>query len=285
MIFDKRSVVEKYEDQFKIKEMRNKHIFYDLYARVDDPEEARGFITELLRDTDWKTSVNKLMKFEEMEIEGIFRGGKLKPFKNIIKAYKEFKKGCKYPLLWKLFFFLGIGFLGFYIYLMAFGLQGWNPELILGITPIWFFLALLIYSMKESVSMALWVKASGVYDVKDEKADLRIIIAGDAEKKDKEAFDRLGDDVTEIYNVINRKYVSSVKRKITQKQIIKELKPKKKDPETHLFKSLKNMEKQTAKLEERFINGEIDKETYKDLKKSLGKRKSKVETMLDLVSM
>lgn len=285
MIFDKRSVIEKYEDQFKTNEMKNKHIFYDLYARVNDPEETRGFITELLRDTDWKTAVNKLMRFEELEIEGIFRGGKSKPFKNVIKAYKEFKKGCKYPLLWKLFFFLGIGFLGFYLYILAFQTTGWNPSIILGITPIWFFLALWIYSMKDSVSMAMWIKASGIYDVKDEKADLRIVIAGDAERRDKKAFDSLSEDVTEIYNVLNRKYVPTGKSKITQKQIVKELKPKKKNPETHLLKTIRDLEKQKTKLEERFINGEIEKDTYNELKNSINKRKSKAETMLDLISV
>lgn len=281
-MFKKKTILEKYEEQFKVKEMQNKHIFYDLFARVGDPEELRSFITELLQDYGWKASLNVLTKFEEMDIEGIFRGGRLKPIKSIIKSYKQLKKGPRYPLLWKLFFFIGICFLIFYLYTVAFPTE-WNPNFIIKITPIWFILSLLIYSIKETVSMAMWIKIAGVYNIQDEEADVRIVIAADADKKDKEAYNKLEADISEIYGILSKKYVP--RKKVTRTMIIRELKPKKKNPAIALLKTIKDIDEQLAVLNKRFIKGEIKEETYKELKEDLEKRRAKADTLLDLISL
>ncbi|MCD6576105.1 MAG: hypothetical protein J7K73_03020 [Nanoarchaeota archaeon] len=282
MVFDKKTILERYEDQFKVREMKNKHLFHDLYARVGDPEELRGFIVELLQDSDWKTSINELTRFEDEEMEPVFRGGRLKPIRSIIKAYKQIKKGPKYPLIWKLLFLIGAGFLGAYLYTLAVP-TNWNSNLILEVTPIWFILALIVYSIKETVSLAMWIKISGVYDIEDGNADVRVVLAADADKKDKEAYDKLEEDVSEIYNVLNRKYVP--KKKVTKTEIVKVLKPKKKQPELSLMKTVRDIDKQLATLNKRFINKEISEETYKELKRELEKRKAKAETVLDLLSI
>ena len=221
-MFDKKTIVEKYEDQFKVKEMHNKHMFYDLYARVGDPEELRSTVLELLQDTDWKTSINEMMKFEDTDTEGIFRGGKLKPIKSIVKAFKEVRKGPKFPILWKSFFFIGIGLLVAYLYTLAFP-TNWNPNLLIMASPAFFILALLIYSIKNIVSLAMWIKIAGVYDIASEEADVRLVISADADKRDKEAYNKLEEDMAQIYNVLAKKYVSNSK-KVTKTQIIKELK-------------------------------------------------------------
>ncbi len=282
MVFDKQTIVEKYENQFKVKDMKNKHIFHDIYTRVGDPEELRGFIVELLQDSDWKTSINELTKFEDEEMEPIFRGGRLKPIRSIIKAFKQIKKGPKYPWVWKLFFLIGAGFLGLYLYALMVP-NNWNMNLILEVTPVWFILALIVYSIKETVSLAMWVKISGVYDINDGNADVRIVLAADADKKDKEAFDKLEEDMSEIYSVLNRKYVP--RKKPTKTEIVKVLKPKKKQPELSLMKTMKDIDQQIATLNKRFINKEISEETYKELKNELEKRKTKAETVLDLLSI
>lgn len=286
MVFGrKKTIVEKYEDQFKVEDMQNKHLFYDLYARVGDPEELRGFTVEILKDMDWKTSINELTKFEEMEVEGIFRGGKLKPIKNIVKSFKELKKGPKYPWLWKLFAIIGIVFLGLYFYTMINTNTGWNSDLIIKTTPVLFILAILVYMYKETVQMAIWVKIAGVYDIASEEADVRIVIAADAEKKDKEAYEKLEADVSEFYNVLTRRYVRKVKREATKSEVIQEMKPTSEEPEVKLVKAMKDIDSQNSKLEKSFIEGRMKEETYKQLKEDLAKKKSKLETLMDLISL
>ena len=282
MVFNKKTILEKYEDQFKVKEMKNKHLFHDLYTRVGDPEELRGFIVELLQDLGWKTSVNELTKFENDEMEPIFRGGRLKPIRSIIKSYKQVVKGPKYPFVWKAFFFIGVGFLLAWLYTLAFP-TNWNSDILLKLTPVWFILAILVYYIKETVSLALWVKISGIYDIQSEEADVRIAIAGDADKRDKEAYNKLEEDMSEIYSVLNRKYVP--KKKISKTQIVKVLKPKSKQPELSLMKTIRDIDKQIAELQKKFIKGDIKEDTYKELKEDLEKRKAKAETILDLLSV
>ncbi|MCD6547100.1 MAG: hypothetical protein J7K22_00950 [Nanoarchaeota archaeon] len=283
-MFEKKTVLERYEEQFKVSEMQNKHIFYDLYARVGDPEELRGYVTELLKSLDWKTSVNELMKFEEAEVEGMFRGGRLKPIKTIMKAYKQFKKGPRYPLIWKLLTLIGIGFLVFYFYTLIDTARVWNSNMFLFGSIAWFILAILVYSIKEVVSMAIWLKISGIYNIADEKADVRVVIAGDADKKDAEAFKVLEEDVSELYNSLIRRYVKTQKKPITKTEIIKEIKPKR-NALAEIAKSSKEIEKDLANLAKQLAAGKISEEAYKEAKKDLERRKAKLETILDLLSV
>ena len=217
-----KTIVEKYEDQFKVKKMQNKHIFYDLYSRVGDPEELRRFVGELLQDMDWKTTLNESTSFEDADMEGIFRGGKLKPFKTIVKSYKTHKKGPRFPWLWKLLALIGVFFLGTYFYTLINTDVTWTTNIknwILWMTPLWFAGSIAVYSIKETVRMALWVKLAGIYDIGSEEADLRIVISADAEKRDKQAFNQLESDVAEFYNVVARRYVKKTEREKTKKAI------------------------------------------------------------------
>jgi len=283
-----KTVVERYEEQFKVEAMQNKHIFYDLYARVGDPEELRGFTSELLQDLDWKTTLNELTKFEEMELEGIFRGGRLKPFKNIIKTYKSLKKGPKVPWLWKALAGIGFVFLGVWIYTMINTSVQWTANLrnwLMWITPLWFIGSIIVYGIKETVQMAIWVKIAGVYDIASEEADLRIVIAADAEKKDKEAFNQLESDVAEFYNVLTRKYVRKLKREETKQEIKQELKKDTQDPDVKIVKALRDIDKQIANLEKSFVAGKMKEATYQEIKGDLEKRKDKLGTISDLLNI
>ncbi len=268
-------VLERYEKQFKAKELRNKRIFYDLYARVDDPEELRGLIVQLLKDMDWKVTLNELSRFEELELEGIFRGGRLKPVKALIKAYNQVIKGSKYPILWKLFTIFGLISLFIYFAIITYG---WNLEsnFFLYLTPILFAIALVLYEIKEKVRLAIWVKIAGIYDIQRESADLRVLIAADADKDDKEAFDKLNDDVSEFYSELNRKYVKRIRE-------IKPTSTKVFSPKLNkILQGLVEVNKEIDKLEKKFVNGKVSESTYKELKKELQKKKEKLEMLAEL---
>jgi hypothetical protein len=285
-IFDKSTVLERYEKQFKVKEMQNKRLFYDLYARVEDPEELRGYAHELMQDMGWKTSVSELTKWEEPDTEGVFRGGRLKPIKHILKSHKQFIKGPKFPWLWKLFFAVGCIFLAFYIFTLVDTGRVWNSTLVLEITPVWFVLAIIIYMIKEKVNMAVWLKISGIYNVQDEQADVRIVLAADAEKPDKEAFDKLEEDLSEMYNVLSKKYIRRAKLTLTKGDLAKELSaPAKKDPEKALLNAIRDVDKQIAELDTQLASGKIQEATYKEVKADLLQRKSKFDTLLDLMNV
>ncbi len=268
-------VLERYEKQFKPSELRNKRMFYDLYARVDDPEELRGFITQLLKDMDWKVTLNELSRFEELELEGIFRGGRLKPVKALIKAYKQIVKGSKYPILWKLFSIGGLISLVTYFAIITYNLT-LEADVFLYMTPILFLAALILYEIKEKVRLAVWVKLAGIYDIQRESADLRILIAADADKDDKEGFDVMNDDITEFYNELSRKYVRKIKK--IQPEAEKPFSPKLEK----ILQGLAEVNKEIQKLEKRFVNGKISEKTYNELKKDLNDRKEKLEMLIEL---
>ena len=269
-------VLEKYEKQFRISEMRNKHLFYDLYAKVGDPEELRGYIVQLLKDMDWKVTLNELAKFEELELEGIFRGGRLKPVKALIKAYNWVTKGPKYPILWKGFAIAGIISLIGYFASITYKYLNLNSNIFLWLTPILFLISLGIWLVKEKINLALWVKIAGIYDISRESADLRIVIAGDSQKRDKEAFNKLDDDASEFYNALISRYVKR----------IKEVNPEAQKPfgakVEKILKALVDTNKEIDKLEKRFVNGRISEQTYKDTKKDLLNKKQKLEMLAEM---
>ncbi len=268
-------IVERYEKQFKASELRNKRMFYDLYARVDDPEELRSFIVETLKDMDWKVTLNELSRFEELELEGIFRGGRLKPVKALIKAYNQVVKGSKYPILWKLFTIGGLLSILIYFAIITYNLTI-EADIFLYIAPVLFVAALILYEIKEKVRLAIWVKIAGIYDIQRESADLRILIAADADKDDKEAFDKLNDDVSEFYNELSRKYIRRIRK----------IKPNAEKPFSpkleKILQGLAEVNREIKKLERRFVNGKVSEKTYKELKKELEKRKEKLEMLTEL---
>jgi uncharacterized protein YjgD (DUF1641 family) len=180
---------------------------------------------------------------------------------------------------------IGIISLGAYLISILDTALGWNSDILIKLTPVWFVLALLIYMVKEEVSMAIWVKIAGVYDVTSEEADVRIVIAADAEKKDKEAYEKLEEDVSEFYNVLTRKYVKRIKREATKTEIIKEMEKTEEEPDVKIVKAMKDIDAQAAKLEKSFVEGKMKEETYRQIKDDLAKRKSKLDTLMDLISL
>ena len=136
--------------------------------------------------------------------------------------------------------------------------------------------ALVLYEIKEKVRLAVWIKIAGIYDIQRESADLRVLIAADADKPDKEAFDKLNDDITEFYNELSRKYVKK----------IKEIKPTAQKPFSpkleKILKGLADVNNEMKKLEKKFLNGKMSEKTYNSLKKELQERKDKLEMLLEL---
>jgi hypothetical protein len=282
MLFKQKTVIEKYEEEFKTEHMRNKHIFYDLNVRAGDPEELRSFSAELLSDLGFTTILNEMTKFEDVEFEGIFRGGRLKPTKIIIKSLKELDKGPKFPFAWK--FFLTIGIISLLLYLVpwqwiqqsSFLLEwkNYSPWF----AGIFILLALIVYLIKEKIGLAIWLKIAGIYDVESEKCDVRIMISGDSEKRDKEAFKKIESDLSELYDVIAKRYVKRKEKEIKIPTIGKE-------PELQVLSSLRDVNKQIENLQRRFTEGKITEETYKQLKDELERKKDKIETLLDIVTI
>lgn len=274
-------VVEKYEEEFKTQTMRNRKLFYDLFARVGDPEELRAHCSQILDTLEFKSPLNELTKFEEStELEGMFLGGRLKPVKGIIKAIKEVKRGSRFPKLWKILLLLGL------ISIILFISPSLIPQslsfkqeyfLYGGISLI--LLSILLFLIKEKIHLYTWVKIVGVYDIESEKADVRIVIAGDCDKKDMDAFSKLEEDVSELYNELARKYVKKKEEK--PMIIIKE----KEAPEARVIKLVRDLENQLASLDSKLAQGKISEEAWKVAREELNRKKEKLEILLDLLKL
>lgn len=279
--FNKKSTVEEYEEEFKANKLKQKHIFYDLYLTTGDPEEMRAFASELMDDADYNININKLTNFDDMEVEGIFKGGKLKPLRGVIKGTKSYEKGVKHPLLWKVLVALGVlSFLLVLIFKTQIPLPGgfsFDPQMFYLTGGIFLILGFIIYMLKEKIDLMIWLKVAGVYNIDEAKADVRIVLAGESEKKDKGAINALDDDLNEIYQVIAKKYIKKgqASEKIT---IVKQ-----DTAETKIFEKLREVSSELDKFTKRLADQKISEKTYTDIKEQLEKKKKNLETMLDLL--
>jgi len=279
----RKPVVDKYEKEFKTDRLRDKHLFYDLNIRIGDPEELRTTAVELLSDSDYTIRLNEMTKFEDREFEKMFMGGRLKPLKSIIKAGKNIKRGPKFPFIWKLFVLLGLAFLVWYILLPT--VTGEQAELPIVYAGIFFLLLSLgVYMIKKTILLDIWIKMVGIYNVENEQADVRLVLAGDVKKKDKHAFGKLEDELSEIYSVLARKYM----KKIDKKQIVKSIKietKKDESPETKIMNLMVDVDKQIRKLERNLIDEKVSEDTYNELKEKLKNKKNKLETLYDILNI
>ncbi|MFA5406845.1 MAG: hypothetical protein WC307_05830 [Candidatus Nanoarchaeia archaeon] len=264
------------ENEFKTDKMRNNHVFHDVNLRVNNPEEFRLTCIDYLRSLDFIVDVNEMTEFEEgTDFEHFFRAGRLKPLKNVIKARRLNNVGSRFPFAWKLLFLTGM--ISIISYLMPF--EQLNKELLFYTTTISFIMAGLLYLVKRVITSSVWVKIIGVYDVNDNKADLRLIISADTSDSNMRVFDDLRDDIAEFYDLITRKYT----REDKDKELI--IKPAAKGKTEELLEKIIKVNNDMKTLNDKFINGRISEDVFKKLSSSLDKEKDKLETVLDLVSL
>jgi len=282
MFFDRKTSVDRIEKEFKINNLRDKHVFYDLNVRCGDPEELRSFTAELVSDLEFKPVLNELTKFDDSDIENVLRGGRLKPIKGLLKAEREIIKGPKFSLLWKFFAFLGLLSLLFYFATTANLVDlHFNQTLLLVVSSSLLVLAVLVRTIKERIILSLWIKTVGVYDVEDESSDVRIVISAGSEKKDKQAYNTLEESVGEIYNVLAGKYIKSKPRKL-----LKGLTKKKDETSAQsILNALQKVEVDLDNVSSRLASGEITEATYNEVKEKLLKKKEKLETIQELLQV
>jgi len=266
-------LVEEVEKEFKTNELKNKRVFHDLNIRVNDPEELRMSIIETLTSMNYDVSLNELTEFEDVEFDKFFKAGRLKPVKVIIKSVKRERKGSRFPVLWKALILLGVlALVGYFL-----PVSELNKELLFYTTIALLVLGTLLFMIKEIIKSGLWVKAVGIYDVESVKADVRLVIAADIDKGEDE-LEKLKEDASAFYEVISRKFI---KAKPTEQLI----KPTKTDKTAEVMATLVQVNKSIDDLNQRFAQGRISEDTYKSALDSLNKRKSKLETIFDLVSV
>ena len=268
--------VEKLEKEFETDKLKNKYLFYDLNFRAGDPEEVRSYSAELLQEMEFFPVINKLVKFEDSEIEGLFSAGRLKPVKGVIKGIKKVKKGPKFPILWKLFAILGFAMLMLYLY------PDFNSnQQLLWFSVIFLSIAFVIYLFKRVLVMETWVKLVGVYDIESEESDMRIIIAADSKDKTKDSFKILESDINNFYQEIAARYVKPKPKKEKKILVFK----RGVSPEEKLSSALSSIDEEIANLDSRLSRGEITEETYKEVKARLLKRRDKILTLSDLLNI
>ncbi len=203
-----RTYIEDLEREFKTDKMRDKRVFHDLNIRVQDPEELRRHSIEILSDNGYHVSLNEMTEFEDnTEFEGLFRGGRLKPLKTIIKGVKTNPLGPRYPLIWKVMIIIGIiSVIGVFL-----PYPELNHDLLFWVSIIAIFTGFFVYLIKENAALTLWIKMVGIYDAEGIKADVRLIISADADKERKDMLSRLKEDVSYIYDDLARRYIKDVK--------------------------------------------------------------------------
>lgn len=277
------TVVKQYEKEFETKTLENKHVFYDLYIKSEDPQELRARIAQELTDKDYKILLNEMTKFDEnSELEEAFRGGNIKPIRILIKAAKDRRAGAAYPTLWKAF--LGITIILLILTILNsrglfYGNSGNypSPYLIYG-TLASFILFLVFLLFRYVVPIFVWSKIIGIYQAGESTAEVRIVLAGDCQFADKRSYELLEADLSEIYTDISRKY----QRKASKEEYIENI-PFRSEQSQKLMSKLREIEYELADLEKNFAAGKIGEEAYKETKKELELKKSEIEALVDVL--
>jgi hypothetical protein len=282
--------IRNYEKEFVTDNLEAHHVFYDLYIKSDDPQELRNEISESMADMDYKILLNEMSKFEDTELEETFRGGNAKPMRVLVKAAKDNVKGSKYPVLWKACLIVGIIFL--FALLLSYRDQvygtltsfSYQPSNFLVYSTIaLFLLAVLFFAIREIVPIFLWAKIIGIYDPTEESANVRVVLAGDCQFKDKDSYARLENDMTELYSELSRKYANKLNKRQMNQSVSSALSLSTRSGVQNVSSKLRDVEKESADLERNFVSGKISEEQYKELKIKLEARKAQLETVFDLI--
>jgi hypothetical protein len=285
-LFDK-TIVERYEEDFRTKKMENADFYHELNIRGGDPELLRSQLLELVEDSGYNIMINKLTKFEgdDSEFAKIFQGGRLKPLRAVLSAEKEAYTASMFPILWKIIAVLGVVSLAAYLIppsvFQQFGVTV-NSYYFVIAGLILIASAMILWLTKKSDYINIWVKMAGIYNVEDESTDMRIIFSAKTTSDDKRIIKQLDDEVSEIYGVISDKYVKS--KKLAKGGLLS-LTKSDKNMDVELIKGINSMSEDLKNLNSRLARGEISEATYKDAKEGLLDKKHKLETVLDLINV
>lgn len=282
--------IRNYEKEFVTDTLEAHHVFYDLYIKSDDPQELRNEVSESMTDLDYKILLNEMSKFEDQELEETFRGGNAKPMRVLMKSAKDNLKGSKYPILWKSCLVLGIVLLVVLLVSYSSSLQSnlvsfsTQPSALLEYATVALFvLAVVFLIIREIVPIFLWAKIIGIYDPTEESANVRIVLAGDCQFKDKDSYAKLESDMTELYSELSRKYANKLNKRQVASSVNDAFSLGARGSQ-NLSNKMRDIEKESADLERNFVAGKISEDQYKDLKAKLEAQKTQLETVFDLVN-
>jgi len=280
-----KSTVEKFEQDFRTKNMENRDVYHELNIRGSDPELLRTQVLELVEDMGYDIIINKFTKFEDSEFDNIFKAGRLKPLRAVLNAERSVETGSMFPSLWKI-----VGFMGLFIALIYFTPQSFLDTIgitivreyfaIIGLTML--LISFVLWYTRRIDTLSIWFKASGIYNVEDNTCDFKVIFSGQTTSEDKKERRRLDDDITELFRIISKKYV---KAKDVKKKAILELPKSSKNFDVTLIKEINNIDKDLKKLDARLARSEISEKVYNEVKENLNEQKRKLETILDLVNV
>ena len=256
MMFQRKKLVEREENEFKQDELKDKRVYYDINVTTNDPEEVRSRIANLLLSKDYKPVLNKLTKFEELsEFGDLFTGGKLKPIRGILKAKKTFREGRKFSKLSFILLLIGIGLLLFYFFIGVNSLTNDLINLYLSITGGIFVVSFLLLAYKEKIT------------------NLRVVLTGDLSKPVEETIVKLEDDLSDIYGAIASKYV----RRKSSLNLYRNIKIE------EVRNQLKTLREKLDELNNKLISGEVTEEVYSKIREDYESRIEKLETLSELV--
>lgn len=281
MIFDRRKQVEKFEEEFETENLKDKPIFYDLdISNIKKPEELRSFILDSCKGKSYSINLNELTKFESEEFEGIFKGGPIKPIRGLLRAKKVINKGIKHPILT-----ISLSLTTIILLILSFkpnlfnlGLQGKEKILMIS-SGIAAMLAFLFYSLKKRLVLRMWVKLVGIYDAEEGKADMRVVLAGNS--KQEKGREILGKNLSTIYQSITDTFLGKKLPEAKEEKPI--LKEGKEGTQEKIIEKLSETVDSLDQLDSRLAKGEISEKKYEELKRRLERKRSKYETLLDVV--
>lgn len=88
----------------------------------------------------------------------------------------------------------------------------------------------------------------------------------------------LENDIGELYNVLSKKYIKT--KQAPKVTIVKE-----ETAETKIFKKIREIENEKSTLNKKLIEGNLSEKTFNELREELDKKKQKLETVLDVISI
>ncbi|MCL5009426.1 MAG: hypothetical protein M1433_00360 [Candidatus Parvarchaeota archaeon] len=280
--------IKNYEKEFDTDKLESHHVFYDLYIKSNDPQELRNGVSESMTDMDYKILLNEMSKFDDSELEETFRGGNSKPIRVVIKSLKDNVKGSRFPILWKVCAVLAVLLLvasfALYsnqIYTNLTSFKDQTSAYILYGMIVFFVFTIIFLAIKKVVPIFLWAKIIGIYDPTEQSANVRVVLSGDCEVKDKDSYSKLENDMSELYSELSRKYANKLDKRQMSSTVASATGNQ---GSQRINDKLREIENKSGQLERDFTTGKISKSEYESTKASLESKKTQLEALFDLLN-
>ncbi|PIO00405.1 hypothetical protein COT72_01725 [archaeon CG10_big_fil_rev_8_21_14_0_10_43_11] len=257
------------QEGFSTEFLKSRNAHHNTIFKIDDIHEFGEFIRRALTNLDYSIHQHDVHVAKHPDARHALANASHNAFMVRTRAKRKIMQGTKFSRVWKLCALLALGTFGFYLFFSS-PSQYASLQTLFGIFTI---SALVLFLIKETASITVWVKALGVFDPTKKEGLCLALVSGHPTKEDNTTTYHLDENMAEICHALNANFIRPKK----MSHLLK------KDAQKIISEKLAESTKELSRVNTALANGELLADEGESQKQHALERKKSLEISQELL--